>query len=278
MLRIAESRAFFEAGAFAASSPFLRLLGRGDRHPVLVLPGFSAGDWSTAPLRWTLRSQGYWAQGWNLGPNIGPTDRILDGIHERLEKLYQRHAMPVSIVGWSLGGIYARELARDNPLAVRQVITLGSPFRLTLADKSSISSLVDRLAPAWSDEVLRLAVEEKEKPALTVPSTAIYTRTDGVVRWHTCIDTVSERHENIEVRGSHSGLGFNPAVQFAVSDRLLQPTSDWRPFRAPLGMRSLYPKPVSWDEVENRKHGKGAKTTESKARANQTSSSHATAS
>lgn len=258
LLRLAESRAIFEAGAFAASSPFLRLLGRGDNHPVLVLPGFTAGDSSTVALRWTIRSQGYWSHGWNLGVNIGPTDRIFDGIHARLAQLHERHNKPVSIVGWSLGGIYARELARNNPAAVRQVITLGSPFRLTLVDRSSISALVDRLTPTWSDEVLRLAMDEADKPPLSIPSTAIYSRTDGVVRWHACIDTVSEHHENIEVRGSHSGLGFNPAVHYAVSDRLAQPIDDWRPFKAPIVLRSMFPKPISWDDARNRRtSGKG---------------------
>lgn len=237
----------FELGAFAASAPLLRMLGRGDHHPVLVLPGFTASDSSTAPLRWTLRSQGYWAHGWNLGPNIGPTDRILDGIHTRLDQIHARHGRAVTIVGWSLGGVYARELARDNPGAVRQVVTLGSPFRLTLEDRSSVSGLVDRLSPAWSAEVMRLAMEENDKPPLEVPSTAVYTRSDGVVRWHSCIDVESDRHENIEVKGSHSGLGFNPAVLYALSDRLSQPESDWRPFSAPLPIRAWYPKPVSWN-------------------------------
>lgn len=259
LLRLAESRAIFEAGAFAASSPILRLLGRGDSHPVLVLPGFTAGDSSTVALRWTIRSQGYWAHGWNLGLNIGPTDHIFDGIHDRLAQLYERHNKPVSIVGWSLGGIYARELARNNPEAVRQVITLGSPFRLTLEDRSSISALVDRLSPSWSDEVLRLAMDEADKPPLSVPSSAIYSRTDGVVRWHACIDTVSEYHENIEVRGSHSGLGFNPAVHYAISDRLSQPADDWRPFKAPIVARSMFPKPVSWDDARNRRTGGNAR-------------------
>ena len=246
--RLGESRAMFEMGAFAASAPLLRMLGRGDRHPVLVLPGFTASDTSTTPIRWTLRSQGYWAHGWNLGTNVGPTDRIFDGLHERLAQIYERHDRKVSIVGWSLGGIYARELARDNPETVRQVITLGSPFRMTTADRSTVSSLADALTPVWKDEVMHLAIDEADKPPLTVPSTAIYSRSDGIVRWHMCIDQVSEKHENIEVRGSHSGLGFNPAVLYAISDRLNQPEDDWRPFSAPLAARHLFPKPASWAE------------------------------
>ena len=251
-LRVAESRAVFELGAFAASAPWLRLLGRGDQHPVLVLPGFTAGDSSTTPLRFALRSQGYWAHGWHLGPNLGPTDRIIDGIHARLEQIRAKHNRKVSIVGWSLGGIYARELARNNPDAIRQVITLGSPFRMTMADRSGASAIADRLKDGWSDEVMQMASEEADKAPLTVPSTAIYSRSDGVARWHTCIDVESETHENIEVRGSHSGLGFNPAVLYAISDRLAQPEGDWRRFSAPLFMRNVYPKPESWTAYEER--------------------------
>ena len=247
-LQLAESRALFELGAFLAASPLLRAVGRGDRHPVLVLPGFTADDYSTVPLRNVLRARGYWTHGWGLGRNLGPTERVLDGIHKRLEELARRHDEPVSLVGWSLGGIYARELARDNPEAVRQVITLGSPFRMTLSDRSTVSSLFDRLngQGQYPDDLLRLAIEEADKAQLTVPSTAIYSRSDGVVRWHMCIDTESHRHENIEVRGSHSGLGFNPAVIFAVSDRLAQPPGDWRRFSAPLALRRFYPRPASW--------------------------------
>lgn len=252
-LKLGESRALFELGGFLAASPILRLLGRGDRHPVLVLPGFTAGDSSTVPLRWTIRSQGYWAHGWRLGPNLGPTEQILDGIRARLTQLHERHGGKVSLIGWSLGGIYARELARSHPDCVRQVITLGSPFRLTTADRSTVSLLVDRLSPAWSSEVMRLAMEEFDKPRLTVPSTAIYTREDGVVRWHACIDEVTDLHENIEVIGSHSGLGFNPAVHVAVSDRLQQSEHNWTPFKAPLPLRPLFPTPESWDGEKNRK-------------------------
>lgn len=245
-MRLGESRAWFEFQAFVASAPMLRLIGRGDRHPVLVLPGFTASDRSTEPLRWVLRSQGYLTHGWSLGRNMGPTPRVVDGIQARLLAIHERHGRAVSLVGWSLGGIYARELARRHPEAVRQVVTLGSPFRMTKGDRSSASAMAERVQSRWDTEALRLAEREDRRPPLPVPSTAIYSRTDGVVRWHTCIDVESEFHENIEVRGSHVGLGWNPAVVYAVSDRLAQPAGDWRRFSAPLALRGLYPRPASW--------------------------------
>lgn len=251
-LRWAESRVLFEATAFLAASPLLRLLGRGDRHPVLVLPGFTADDRSTEPLRWILRSQGYWVHGWRLGRNLGPTSRVVDGVHDRLRALHDRHGRTVSLIGWSLGGIYAREMARSNPDAVRQVITLGSPFRMQPGDRSSASALADQLSHRWVLDELRMRGAEGDKPPLPVPSTAIYSRSDGVVRWHTCIDEVSERHENIEVRGSHVGLGINPAVIYAVSDRLAQPEHRWRPFRPPLVLLRHYPEAADWQPADAR--------------------------
>lgn len=213
-----EPRAVFELGAFLAAAPGLRLLGRGDRHPVLVLPGFTADDNSTQPLRMTLRAQGYWVHGWGLGRNTGLTRRIEDGVLDRLDELHARHGRTVSLVGWSLGGVFARRLARRRPEAVRQVITLGSPYR---ADDPS---------------------------PLDVPTTSIYSRSDGIVHWSTCISCEGGACENIAVRGSHSGLGHNPAVIYAVSNRLSQPEGEWRPFRPPPGLSSLYPKPVWWEE------------------------------
>ncbi|MEY4231174.1 MAG: hypothetical protein RLZZ362_2023, partial [Actinomycetota bacterium] len=101
----------------------------------------------------------------------------------------------------------------------------------------------------FSNEWANLAVHESGRGELTVPSTAIYSRTDGVVRWHTCIDEVSDIHENIEVRGSHSGLGFNPAVVVAVSDRLAQREGRWTPFRPSMGLGVWYPRPASFREA-----------------------------
>ena len=217
-----EPRAVFELGAFMAASPVLRAVGRGDRHPVLVLPGFTASDRSTVPLRATLRAQGYWVHGWGLGRNMGPDRRVVDGIARRLEEIHERHGRTVSLIGWSLGGVYARSLARTHPAAVRQVISLGSPFRMFPG------------------------MREDQQPPLTVPSTAIYSRTDGIVHWSQCIDAERASAENIEVRGSHSGLGHNPAVLIVVTDRLAQPEGEWRPFRPRPGLGRLYPRSVWW--------------------------------
>jgi len=249
LFRLLESRAIFEFGAFAATAPWLRLVGRGDKHPVLVLPGFTASDRSTRPIRNTLAANGYWTHGWRLGTNLGPSDEVLDGLHARIEQLHAHHHRTVSLVGWSLGGVYARELAREHPGIVRQVITLGSPFRMRRSDRSSASWLTDRLSTRFRDEVLNLALAEHAKPPLPVPSAAIYSRSDGVVRWHTCIDTESRHHENIEVYASHNGLGWNPAVLLAILDRLAQPEGEWSKFRAPLPVRAWYPRPASWHAV-----------------------------
>ena len=247
-----ESRAVFELGAVAAASPLLRRIGRGDHHPVLILPGFLAGDPSTAPLRSVLRSQGYWVHGWQLGRNLGPTQHILDGLVARLTELYERHEKPVSLIGWSLGGIYARRLARRFPHMVRQVITLGSPFRIDPDhDRSAVSALYERLRPTHAitvDEVLPGA----EGGPLAVPATAVYTRTDGVVRWWQCLESIGDQRENIEVRGSHSGLGFNPAVIYAISDRLAQPIGEWKPFRAPFGFCHQFPHAADWSPTISR--------------------------
>jgi hypothetical protein len=243
-----ESRVVFELGAFLAASPLLRAAGRGDDHPVLVLPGFSGGDQSTAALRRTIRSQGYWAHGWRLGRNLGPTPEVVDGMVERLHLLHERHGAPVSLVGWSLGGMYARMLARMFPEQVRQVISLGSPYRMREAGNSPVARLYRAQARRRGLPLPDAGVlpREEELPPLPVPSTSIYTRSDGVIHWSLCIDAEGPLRENIEVRASHVGLGVNPSVLIAVLDRLAQPVGEWKPFRPNVLVRHLYPAPVWW--------------------------------
>ncbi|MCB0969087.1 MAG: alpha/beta hydrolase [Ilumatobacter sp.] len=244
-LRVLEARAVFELGAAVAAAPWLRMIGRGDNHPVLILPGFLADDSSTLPLRYILRGQGYWVDGWDLGRNLGPTPHIVDGLLAKLHAMHDRHDAPVSLIGWSLGGIYARRIARRHPEMVRQVITLGSPFRITPDDRSAVSRIYERLSPQHIP-IVEEALPGIEAGPLTVPATSIYTRTDGVVRWWQCLDDEGPQRENIEVYGSHSGLGFNPAAIYAISDRLAQRPGEWAPFSPPPGTSQFFPKPTNW--------------------------------
>jgi pimeloyl-ACP methyl ester carboxylesterase len=214
LLALEAPRAAGELGLLAAASPMLAASPRGDGHTVLVMPGLGASDVSTRPLRRFLRSLGYDVHGWALGRNAGPTSVMLNGVDRRFADLHGRGEQPVSLVGWSMGGIFARRLARMNPELVRQVITLGSPFRMMSGTRSS---------------------------ELAMPSTAVYSKTDGVAPWATCTDGDGPRHESVEVVGSHCGLGHHPAVLHVVADRLAQPAGEWRPFE-PRGLwRPFFP-------------------------------------
>lgn len=206
-------RAMASAGALAAGLPLLQLAPRGEPHPVLVLPGLMASDLSTRALRTWLRRLGYPVVGWALGRNRGRGQQF-DELPRLLDRLAAEHGTAVSIVGQSLGGIYARRLAVRAPHQVRQVISLGSPFA---------ASGVDR--------------------ALPVPSTAVYSRSDGVVDWRMCRQQPGPTSENVAVRASHLGMGHDPAVLWLVADRLAQPRHGWQPFSRPtrLGLGALFP-------------------------------------
>ncbi|WP_395153204.1 alpha/beta hydrolase [Ilumatobacter sp.] len=237
-----EYRAFSERVAMSVALPLLRRMPKGDGHHVIVLPGFTAGDGSTRPLRHLLRDLGYHSHGWRLGNNLGPTPEILEGLGALLERVHAQAEAPVSIVGWSLGGIFARELARAAPDKIRQVITLGSPIQMVAEDGSSAQMIWKRLQRLHSpDFATSRSVRAGYLPHLEVPSTSIYSKTDGVVHWQTALTRRTERAENIRVYGSHCGLGFNNSALFAVADRLAQAEGEWSHFRAPLWMRGAYP-------------------------------------
>ncbi|MEE9415479.1 MAG: alpha/beta fold hydrolase [Acidimicrobiales bacterium] len=237
-----ESRAVPEFGAFIGAVPaLLPFAPRGNGRPVLLLPGFMASDTSTAPIRWYLDKLGYSSYGWNIGRNVGPTDFILDALAGRIQELVEQHEQPLSIVGWSLGGIYAREFARLAPDHVRDVITLGSPFQMEDPQTSNAAPLHELLRAQYSHNVVLPRIPDKTREDLPVPSTAVFSRSDGIVNWDHCVDVPCRRRENIEVYGSHCGLGHNPAVLFLVADRLAQSPESWKPFRAPRALRHIFP-------------------------------------
>src|SRR5215212_8713753 len=137
-------RAMGDYGLYLAARPLMSRLPHGDGHPVVVLPGLLADDASTRTLRTVLRKLGYDAHGWGLGRNIGPTAACVTGTRDLLDRLSDKHQRRVSLIGWSLGGIFARDLARRSPDSVRQVITLGSPFRLARHSQSRATKVFDR--------------------------------------------------------------------------------------------------------------------------------------
>jgi pimeloyl-ACP methyl ester carboxylesterase len=227
--------------ALPLAAPWLATAPRGDGHGVLVVPGLLASDRSTALLRQFLRWLSYDVRGWDLGRNVGPTDAVLDGLPRALATLAERTGGPVSVVGWSLGGIYARELARQRPEQVRQVITLGSPFALTDPRQSRAEGIYLRHDYLHADGE-RLPTRKQVARPITVRSTAVYSRLDGIVAWQTCIEPETAEHDNVEVRCGHLGFGTDPATLWLIADRLAVPAGQRRPFRPPSLLGSLYPR------------------------------------
>jgi len=235
-LLMLEARAFWELGAMLAATPWLRRLPKGDGHPVLVFPGMGANDITTVPLRSFLDGLGYATQAWGQGFNFGPRDGVLKRCAADVQALAEKHGRPVSLVGWSLGGLYAREMAKELPDHTRCVITLGTPFaghpRATNAWR-----IFEMLSGQKAQDPTMIARLRTPPP---VPTTSIYSRTDGIVSWQCSLNEASALTENIEVHASHTGMGMNPLALYAVADRLAQPAGQWRHFDASEGARRWF--------------------------------------
>jgi pimeloyl-ACP methyl ester carboxylesterase len=244
-----EQRASQEFLAFMTIAAKLRRLRRGDGHPVMVLPPFAADDTYSAPLRWVLDGQGYSVHGWRQGTNRHRTAKIVEGLPRWLSELHERRGAKVSLIGHSGGGNWARELAREFPFAVRQVITLGSPFRLRPGDTTHADTMAERILGEQIPLPPAALIDEDDRPPIRVAVTAIYTRTDGVAAWQAGLESEGPRRENIEVIGSHCGLGYNVAAIIAITDRLAQPEEHWQPFCPSPSVRHLFPKPVYWQAL-----------------------------
>ena len=234
-----EGRAPFEYAASLMAAPWLLSAPRGDGHAVLVYPGLLASDLSTRPLRRLLRTLGHDARGWEQGRNNGARSGVLDEALQRLRDVRAETGRNVSLVGWSLGGLYARELAKMVPEAVRIVVTLGSPFTGP-RDASNARRTYEWLQRGRPQSPHR---HEDLRTPPPVPTTSIYTRTDGIVAWQCSVETPGPMAENIEVPASHVGLGVNPLALYALADRLAQFEGAWRPFDRGGARRLLYPDP-----------------------------------
>jgi pimeloyl-ACP methyl ester carboxylesterase len=236
-LLLLEPRGLMDIPALLAAAPFLLTAPRGEKHGVVVLPGFGADDGSTVLLRRYLTMLGYDVHGWKRGRNVRRPGADLPAVIEQIKALKAKHKRAVSLIGWSRGGIMAREIARAIPDDVRMVITLGSPF----ADPTANN--VGMIWTLITGEVPRNPVRMKEiaRP-IPVPATAIYTKADGVVAWRACLEVPGPRAENIEVRSTHIGLGFHAPALWAIADRLAQKRDVWKPFKPSAIVAPFFPR------------------------------------
>ncbi len=219
MLLFEAPRAIFEAAQLSWALPGLLRAPRGDGHPVLVLPGYISDDVSTLVLRALLERLGYAVYGWQGGLNTEMPPAIEAKLLTRLEAVHGEAGEALSLVGWSLGGVYARFLALERPAWVRHVLTIGSPFHGERGghDFRWIYQAVNGGSALPDDARARL---NSYGAPLPMPATAIYSRSDGIAAWRACIDPEGSGTENVEVDCSHMGMGFNPAVLAVVADRL----------------------------------------------------------
>ncbi len=209
--------AVFELPRLLASWPGLTSVRRGAGAPVVVLPGYGAGDLSTTPIRTYLSAVGFAVRGWELGRNGGDVEALLPRVVEAVTRASERAGRPVSLVGWSLGGVFAREAAREMPDAVAKVVTFGTP----VIGGPKYTLVGARYAELGYDlDAIEAAVAKRHRIPIRAPVTAIYSRNDGVVAWRACIDPWTPGVEHVEVRSSHLGLGIDPDVYRIVADRL----------------------------------------------------------
>ncbi|MBP6899460.1 MAG: alpha/beta hydrolase [Burkholderiaceae bacterium] len=231
-----EARAPWEYAAMLAATPWLRQIPGGDGHVVLVFPGLGASDMSTVPLRNFLADRGWQPQPWKQGFNFGPRHGVLDSCRALVAQAFERSGAKVSLLGWSLGGVYARELAKEQPEHVRCVITLGSPFSGHPRGTNAFR-FYQMVSGQQVEHDLELLAQLAEPPA--VPTTSIYSQTDGVVAWQCSLNPDLPHTENIEVHASHIGMGMNPLALYAIADRLRQDPQRWQRFD-PSGARRWF--------------------------------------
>jgi len=232
-----EPRALLEMALLPASLPLLLQAPRGDGHPVLLLPGFLADEKSLIALRLFLQSKGYAVHTWGLGRNLGFRSKHASALPQKIRYLHHVTGRKVSLVGWSLGGVFSLYGAESTLECVRSIITLGSPVSVDAAGSQSppavkaLYRLVPQRLGAAAHVMQPRAKTLREQRRLSVPTSCLYSLGDGVVPpQEATIDGDPAFHENIQVPGSHLGMGFNGIVLAIVADRLAQPEGDWQPF------------------------------------------------
>lgn len=216
-------RAAFEAGNVLIASPQLVSPGDDASGVVLVIPGFTTDSKATVILRRKLSSAGYDVHTWKQGLNLGIRRQLFDGLVAEFDRLRKSCGARISVIGQSLGGIYARELAKVRPQHVCHVVTLGTPINDPDGSGSRVGGLYKLLNRSHADTgSAPPGFEDWDiSAAPPVPTTAVYSRSDGICHWRTCLQQGEHPHvENLEIAGSHLGMGVNGRVLYAISERL----------------------------------------------------------
>ena len=237
-----EARIFMEMALLPASLPLLMAAPQGDGHPVVLVPGFMAGESTLAALKLFLQNKGYDVHNWGLGRNVGFRGKHANALPQKIRYLHHTTGRKVSLVGWSLGGVFSFYGAETTQDCVRSIITLGSPVSVDMMGNQSppalkaMYRLVSHRLGASAHLMQPRAKAMREHRRLPIPTSCLYSLSDGVVPpQEATIDGDPALHENIQVPGSHVGLGFNGIVMAIVADRLAQAEGDWKPF-APQGL------------------------------------------
>ena len=242
---VLEVRALFELALLPWSLPVLATAPPGDGHPVLLLPGFMGSELSLIALEVFLRNRGYAVETWGLGRNVGFHSKHAAALEQKIRHLHHKTGRKVSLVGWSLGGVFALYGAHQVPECVRNVVTLGSPVTVDAGGSNSpplvkamYRLIAHPMGPAAHTMQPR-AKKLRERKVLPMPLSCLYSLSDGVVPpQEATIEGDASCHENVRVPGSHTGLGFNAVVLWIVAERLSQPEGAWQPFQ-PVG-------PMGW--------------------------------
>lgn len=247
-------RAALEYGNLQMSWPSLKgKLPKGDGHPVLFLPGFLTSDMFTLPLRTRIEEQGYKTYGWNNGFNLGFDEKTAEALRTRLHEVFEENGgQKVTLVGHSLGGVYARELAREFPDLVRGVVTLGTPFGQLDDPVGATSEHLDKIYRFFQPKGLHGTIEDIRERGLTpppVPTTSMFSRDDGVINWEAALNPKAKRAENIEVTGSHLGMTANALTLAVLVDRLAQKEGAWQPFDPAKYPQLYFPKTAANDDL-----------------------------
>lgn len=209
--RMNELRIVFDLARAPLSTGRLLRAPTGDDRPMFVLPGLGASDASLVPLRRYLAGRNHVAQGWGLGRNRGDVADAIRRFLPRLEAAVESAGRPANLVGWSLGGVVAREATRERPDLVCRVATFGTPL---FGPRGSVAGSV---FDAQQIDHIESLIASRAGTPVPRPVMAIYSKHDGIVDWRACVDEQTPFALNIEVTATHFGMGVSPDVMLHLA-------------------------------------------------------------